>query len=261
MNSFIRWGLVGGAVLTTLVGQTLKVLALPTDEVVKLLQGVPVFTIADAQGAPLVAMDNNRKVTGIFVSQQEAQKFFQQLKKDKPDIASKVTVQPVSLGEVYKLAIANAGKPDALNFAYVPVPTEVAIATKLLTAAGQKYQGGVPLYVARGGKEQGYLTIQQNNEQIIPFFFEQKQIQDMVDRFKKEKPELASTIKIGVVALENVMGTLQSSDDKWLKSIRLVPTEESLKFIQTAIQGQSKPASGAGNAKPAAPAKPQAPKK
>ena len=185
MNSFIRWGLVGGAVLTTLVGQTFKVLALPTDEVIKLLQGVPVFTIADAQGAPLVAMDNNRKVTGIFVSQQEAQKFFQQLKKDKPDIASKVTVQPVSLGEVYKLAIANAGKPDALNFAYVPVPTEVAIATKLLTAAGQKYQGGVPLYVARGGNEQGYLTIQQNNEQIIPFFFEQKQIQDMVDRFKK----------------------------------------------------------------------------
>jgi hypothetical protein len=261
MNSFIRWGLVGGAVLTTLVGQTLKVLALPTDEVIKLLQGVPVFTIADAQGAPLVAMDNNRKVTGIFVSQQEAQKFFQQLKKDKPDIASKVTVQPVSLGEVYKLAIANAGKPDALNFAYVPVPTEVAIATKLLTAAGQKYQGGVPLYVARGGKEQGYLTIQQNNEQIIPFFFEQKQIQEMVDRFKKEKPELASTIKIDVVALENVMGTLQSSDDKMLKSIRLVPTEESLKFIQTAIQGQSKPASGGGNAKPAAPAKPQAPKK
>jgi len=92
--------------------------------------------------------------------------------------------------------------------------------------------------VARGGKEQGYLTIQQNNEQIIPFFFEQKQIQDMVDRFKKDKPELASTIKIDVVALENVMGTLQSSDDKMLKSIRLVPTEESLKFIQTAIKSQ-----------------------
>jgi len=261
MNSFIRWGLVGGAVLTTLVGQTLKVLALPTEEVVKLLQGVPVFTIADAQGAPLVAMDNNRKVTGIFVSQQEAQKFFQQLKKDKPDIASKVTVQPVSLGEVYKLAVANAGKPDALNFAYVPVPTEVAIATKLLTAAGQKYQGGVPLYVARGGKEQGYLTIQQNNEQIIPFFFEEKQIQEMVNRFKKDKPELASTIKIDVVALENVMGTLQSSDDKMLKSIRLVPSEESLKFIQTVIKSQPNQAPGAGSAKPAAPANTKTPNK
>ena len=119
----------------------------------------------------------------------------------------------------------------------------------------------MPLYVARGGKEQGYLTIQQNNEQIIPFFFEQKQIQDMVDRFKKEKPELASTIKIDVVALENVMGTLQSSDDKMLKSIRLVPTEESLKFIQTAIKGQPNQAPAAGNTKPAAPANTKVPKK
>lgn len=247
MNSLIRWGttlgLVGGAVLTTVVGQTLKVLALPTEEVVKILQGIPVFTIADGQGAPLVAVDNNKKITGIFVSQQEAQKFFQQLKKDKPDIANKVSVQPVSLGEVYKLAIANANKPDALNFAYVPVPTEINAATQILTAAGQKYQGGVPLYVARGGKEQGYLTIQQNNEQVIPFFFEAKQIQDMVARFKKDKPDLASTVKIEVVPLENVMSTLQQSDDKMLKSIRLVPSEESLKFIQTAIQNQSKQSS------------------
>ncbi len=247
MNSLIRWGttlgLVGSAVLTTVVGQTLKVLALPTEEVVKILQGVPVFTIADGQGAPLVAVDNNKKITGIFVSQQEAQKFFQQLKKDKPDIANKVSVQPVSLGEVYKLAIANANKPDALNFAYVPVPTEINAATQILTAAGQKYQGGVPLYVARGGKEQGYLTIQQNNEQVIPFFFEAKQIQDMVARFKKEKPDLASTVKIEVIPLENVMSTLQQSDDKMLKSIRLVPSEESLKFIQTAIQNQSKQSS------------------
>ena len=263
MNSFIRWGttlgLIGGAVLTTLVGQTLKVLALPAEEVIKILQGVPVFTIADGQGAPLVAVDNNKKVTGIFVSQQEAQKFFQQLKKDKPDIASKVTVQPVSLGEVYKLAITNASKPDSLNFAYVPVPSEVAAATQLLTAAGQKYQGGVPLYVARGGKEQGYLTIQQNNEQIIPFFFEQKQIQDLVARFKKDKPDLASTIKIDVVALENVMGTLEKSDDKMLKSIRLVPSEESLKFIQTAIQSQPKQATTPGNQKAPASANNKAP--
>lgn len=247
MNSLIRWGttlgLVGSAVLTTVLGQTLKVLALPTEEVVKILQGVPVFTIADGQGAPLVAVDNNKKVTGIFVSQQEAQKFFQQLKKEKPEIANKVSVQPVSLGEVYKLAIANANKADALNFAYVPVPTEISAATQILTAAGQKYQGGVPLYVARGGKEQGYLTIQQNNEQVIPFFFEAKQIQDMVARFKKDKPDLASTVKIEVVPLENVMSTLQQSDDKMLKSIRLVPSEESLKFIQTAIQNQSKQSS------------------
>ena len=94
MNSLMRWsttlGLVGSTVLATWLGQTLKVLALPTDDVIKILQGVPVFTISDAQGAPLVAIgEGNKKVTGVFMSQQEAQNFFNQLKKQKPDVAAK----------------------------------------------------------------------------------------------------------------------------------------------------------------------------
>ncbi|MFM7190549.1 MAG: Tic22 family protein, partial [Microcystaceae cyanobacterium] len=137
-------------------------------------------------------------------------------------------------------ALSTANKPDALVFAYVPVPTEVEAAKKL---AGQQYQGGVPLYIARGGKEQGYLTIQQNNEQVIPFFFEQKQIDEMVARFKKEKPDLASTVKIEVVPLENVLATLQQSNDAALKQIRFVPSDESQAFIRNMInQAKNQPA-------------------
>ncbi len=246
MNSLIRWGtmlgLAGSVFCTTMIGSTLKVLALPADEIVKILQGIPVFTIADANGAPLVAVaDDKQKVTGVFISQQEAQSFFNELKKQKPDVASKVSVQPVSLGEVYKIITANAKKPDALNFSYVPTPQEVASAKQI---AGKEYVGGVPLFVARGGKDKGYLTIEQNKEQVIPFFFEKKQINDMVERFKKDKPDLASTVSIDVVPLENVITTLQNSDDAMLKKIRIVPTVESLQFIRSlsASQPQSKPA-------------------
>ena len=256
MNSLMRWsttlGLVGSTVLATWLGQTLKVLALPTDDVIKILQGVPVFTISDAQGAPLVAIgEGNKKVTGVFMSQQEAQNFFNQLKKQKPDVAAKVTVQPVSLGEVYKIMVASAGKPDSLSFAYVPAPSQVDLAKKLMASAGQQYQGGVPLFVARGGKEQGYLTIQQNNEQVIPFFFEQKQIEEMVARFKKDKPDLASTVKIDVVPLENVISTLQQSNDDMLKKIRFVPSEESLAFIRSLMGSQGKGPAPAAQPSPA----------
>ncbi|BFM40923.1 Tic22 family protein [Synechocystis sp. LKSZ1] len=235
MHSLIRWGttlgLVGSTVLSTFLGGMLKVVALPTEEVAKILQGIPVFTIADPQGAPLVAVaENKQRVTGVFISQKEAQNFFNELKKQKPDVASKVSVQPVSLGEVYKLIVANEKKPDALVFSYVPTPQEVASAKQV---AGQDYTGGVPLFVARGGKEKGYLTIEQNKEQVIPFFFEKKQITEMVERFKKDKPDLASTVSIDVVPLENVISTLQSSNDAMLKQIRIVPTEEALQFIRS----------------------------
>ena len=219
-----------------LLGAAGQALALPTDEVVKILQGVPVFTIVDGQGAPLVAVgENDQKVTGVFISQKEANSFFQQLKKQKPDVAAQVSVQPVSLGEVFRLAQTNAQKPDALNFAYVPIASEVQKAQQI---PGSEFKGGVPLYVARGGQDQGYLTIQQDNQQVIPFFFEKSQITEMVDRFKKEKPDLASSIVIDVVPMENVMGTLESSDDAMLKQIRIVPTEESIQFIRSMTANQ-----------------------
>ncbi len=243
MKSVIRWsttlGLLGGTVLASGLTQTMQVLALPQEAIVKLFQSIPVFTIADEKGAPLVAVvENNKKVTGVFISQQDAQKFFDQLQKKDPTLASKVKVQAVSLGEVYKLADANSKKTDGLNFAYVPMKTEVDSAKKIL---GEKYQGGVPLFAAKAGPEQGYLTIQQNNDQVIPFFFEKAQLQEMVDRLKKEKPDLASSVKIEVIPLEGVIETLQDSNDEGLKKIRLVPSEETLKFIQTTIESQPKP--------------------
>ncbi|BAM53929.1 hypothetical protein BEST7613_4998 [Synechocystis sp. PCC 6803] len=242
MKSLLRigatLGLIGTTAIGTWLGTTLQALALPTEEVVKILQGVPVFTIVDAQGAPLVAVGNdNEKVTGVFISQQEANGFLQELKKQKPDVGSQVSVQPVSLGEVVKIAQANANQTDPLGFAYVPIPAQVQAAQQM---PNSEYQGGVPLFVARGGEDQGYLTIQQENEQIIPFFLEASQIQQMVERFKQEQPAMADSIVIDVIAMENVISTLQTSDDAMLKQIRIVPTQEAIQFIRSLSAQQPK---------------------
>ncbi|NJK50137.1 hypothetical protein HC931_20150 [Candidatus Gracilibacteria bacterium] len=246
MKSLVRLsktiGLVGGTVLASFFAQSMKVLALPQEQIVQTLQPIPVFTIADEQGAPLVAVGKDeKKITGVFISQQDAQQFFQQLQQQNPELAQKVKVQPVSLGEVFKLSQANEGKADGLNFAYVPMNDEVEAAKKVLSTNGQQYQGGVPLFVAKGGEDQGYLTVQQNNETRIPFFFEKEQLQQMVERFKKEKPDLASSIKIEVVPLESVMATMQESNDEMLGKIVLVPSQESLQFIRSVQPGQGSP--------------------
>ncbi|MBE9202420.1 hypothetical protein IQ218_01700 [Synechocystis salina LEGE 06099] len=234
MKSLLRigatLGLIGTTAVGTWLGTTFQALALPTEEVVKILQGVPVFTIVDAQGAPLVAVgDDNEKVTGVFISQQEANGFLQELK-NKTRRRSQVSVQPVSLGEVVKIAQTNANQPEPLGFAYVPIPAQVQAAQQM---PNSEYQGGVPLFVARGGEDQGYLTIQQENEQIIPFFLEASQIQQMVERFKQEQPAMANSIVIDVIAMENVISTLQSSNDEMLKQIRIVPTQEAIQFIRS----------------------------
>ena len=73
---------------------------------------------------------------------------------------------------------------------------------------------------------------------MIPFFFEKAPIQAIAERMKKDQPDIAATMKIEVVALENIIGLLQTQDDAMLKQIQLVPSQETMKFIQEAIESQ-----------------------
>jgi nickel transport protein len=248
MKSLLRWGatlgLVGSALLGSWFYPNLRSLALPEKQVIQTLQQVPVFTIANQQGAPLVASrDNQKQAAGVFISRQDAQTFLKRLKKEKPELAKQVRVVPVSLGEVYKLDKANESKKGAPDFTYVPEQEQVKSAVSLLRQQGQQVKQfqGVPLFVAKGGQEQGYLTLQQGEQKIVPFYFEKEQIQQMIKRFKQQKPDLASNVQIKVVPLRGVLQKLQTSNNKQLRQIRLVPSQEALEYIR------SQSNSGGGN--------------
>ncbi|MGL5876094.1 MAG: Tic22 family protein [Xenococcaceae cyanobacterium] len=259
MKSFIRFGATLGLVGSTFLGAwgslDLKALALPQEQILQKLKPVPVFTITDQQGAPLVASgENNAKVAGVFISQQDAQNFVSQLQKQKPDIGSKVRVIPVSLGEVYKLSQDSQKQANGLNFQYVPKQSEVEIAKTVPAQGGQKYQGGVPLFMAKAGKQQGYLTVEKDKQQLIPMFFEKSQLEEMVATFKKQKPDLASTIAVEVVPLEVVIANLQKSEDGTLNKILLVPPKDSIDFVRQSLQQSPNQAAPAPGAKTPAPA-------
>jgi len=254
MKSLVRWsatiGLVGSTLVGSLLTNNMQALALPEAQVVQKLQSVPVFTVTDAQGSPLVASVPNGQnkptpVAGVFISQKDAQAFVERLKKEKPDLGQTVQVVPVSLAEVYKLKKDNENKPDGLNFAFIPVQQQVQSAQALMGQTGQQAQQfqGTPLFVAKGGQDQGYLTVQENGKQVIPFFFDREQLQKMVERFKEQQPNVASTVQIQAVSLEGVIQTLQTSNNEQLNNIVIVPSQEALTFLQSL---------------PAAPATPQA---
>lgn len=221
--------LIGATVVTCWLTQTTKLLALPPEVIVQKLRPIPVFTIADSQGAPLIASnDANARVAGVFISKQDANGFVDKLKKDNPELGKQVQVIPVSLGEIFELAEANAKEKDPVIFAYVPTQAQVEQAKKLNT----QYQSGVPLFVAKAGDDQGYLTIKQNDQEVIPFFFDQQQVQQLVDNFKKAQPDLASSIKIDVVILEGVIEALKEGNDEMLTKIVLWPSKESIDFLR-----------------------------
>lgn len=218
----------------------LKALALSNTQIDEKLSQVPVFVITDAVGAPLIAsvpkqgegQTGNDSVAQIFISQQDAQAFVEQLKTRNPQLAASVRVLPVSLGEIYQLSQANKGKPDEVKFTYVPAPQQVESAKTVLRQNGQQVNeySGVPLFVARGGPDNGYLTIQRDRQEVIPLFFNREELQGIVDRFQQQ-PNLTATIKIEVVNLDSLLEGLRTGNDPFFNQLILVPPRESLDVV------------------------------
>jgi nickel transport protein len=248
MKSLIRWsvttGLVGSALVGSLLAGATRVLALPQEQILQKLRSVPVFTIANSQGSPLVASppqgQKGSPVAGVFINQKDAQAFLDSLKTRNPKLAEGVKVVPVSLAQIYELDQSSQGKPDDLDFAYVPSKQQVDTAMTLLKQGGQQVQqfNATPLFVARGGAEKGYLTIQQGNQTVIPMFFKKEELQSLLDRFKQQQPNLTSTIEIQVLSLEGLMEVLRTKNDPQLNQIVLIPPQESLDYVRSALVNQ-----------------------
>ena len=268
MKSLVRWsatiGLVGSVLAGSILAGASQVFALPKDQIIQKLRPIPVFTIANSQGAPLVASppqgQKGQPVAGVFINQKDAQTFLDTLKTRNPELAKGVQVVPVSLAEVYQLNLDNKSKPDGLGFAYVPSKQQVDTALALLKQEGQPNAqfNGTPLFVARGGKDKGYLTIQQGDKVVIPMFFKKEELQNLLDRFKQQQPNQSTNVEIQVVNLEGVMELLQTKDDPQLNQIVLIPPQDSIDFVRSLNPQQGQPAQAPAQPKPAPT---QAPKK
>lgn len=247
MKSLVRWSAAVGLVGSTLVG-AMSVLALTPEQIAQKLRPIPVFTIANNQGAPLVASppsgQKGTPVAGVFISRKDAQAFLEALKSKNPNLAKEVKVVPVSLAEVYQLNQASQGKPDQLSFEYVPTKQQLDSAVALLKQGGdQKVQqfNGTPLFVAQAGKDKGFLTIQQGNQSVIPMFFNKEDLQVLLERFKQQEPSLANSVGIQVFPLEGVVEAMKKQNDPQLDKVVLIPSRESIEFVRSLAPAQAKP--------------------
>lgn len=266
MKSLVRWGatlsLVSGTLLTTLAGGIIPALAISETEITQKLNEVPVFLVTNKDGVPLSRPLDKPKngqtaggaVTGVYMSQQEAQAFVQQLRTSKPKDPKKakmfdsLQVTPVPLGLIYKQLQDSKNKPNRLLFAFKPVEREVQGAMKLLRSKGQKVEQirSVPLFLVRFAQDKGYVSIKPKtgNEEFIPLFLSKKDAEGLLQQVKPKYPKA----DIHVVDVDNVIKTLQDKNDKWLEQVVFWPSPEARQFIQKLPQKKA-PAPSAAPAK------------
>lgn len=250
MKALIRWGktagLIGGAVACSLLTGGLEALALTQEQIIEKLAAVPVFTITDAQGSPLVASPQNGEgqgaVAGVFLSQEDAQSFLNRVTQQDPEVAGNVQVTPVSLGQVYQLAQRSSQEDAGLQFAYFADDAQIQSAVELLQSSGQEISvdqfNGVPLFLARSTADGGYLTVTSEDQQVIPVYFEREGLQRLLDRVEQQQSDLSGNVEIQVVSLQGVIATMESSDNPDLEQIMLIPPTDSVEYIRSLQSGQ-----------------------
>lgn len=245
MKVLFQWGVMLGILGGSLFGLPMMiqpVLALTEQEVVDLLQSVPVFVLTDAEGLPLIA--NSQPGTGqlptvsVFISWQDAQTFAEEVRRTNTELPIQVT--PVSLAEIYRLAVDSQ---QETTFTFVPVAQQVSSAIAVLEQNGQSDSDfqGVPLFIARRtGLDGEFLTIQRGEEEeVIPIFFYQEELLSLLEQLREANPELAAQITTQVITLENLIDTLRSSDDPELNQITLIPPQESTEFVRSFVAQDS----------------------
>ncbi len=213
-------------------------LALTPQQISEKLGAVPVFTITDSDGSPLVGTAQNgsqsASVVEVYISRLDAQNFINQLKTENPQLGSSVQVTAVPLGRIYEIGQQTQNNPERLMFAFVPTQQQLNSARSVLQANGQDINQfrGVPLFIARAGADDRIITIQQGDKQAIPFFFTKEDLEGMLEQFKTQQPDLISSVKIEVVPLEVLLESFRTDNDQFLDLVILIPPRETVEYIQ-----------------------------
>ena len=229
---------------------TLKAEALTEVQVLERLGSIPIFTITDDKGSPLLGSvpqqpntkPDDSQVLFFFLGPDEAQSMLDQVQKSNPEVGKKAQIIVRSMSDALQLIRQN--KDKKVVFQFRPAKASVDSTRTILTAQGvaaDKIQiPVVPVFFAIGGaaNNQGLLTmsIDQNGkkEQVVPFFLDKSDLQNLLDRASKDQPEITKVTKIQVTSLFDVMGSMVSKDNKpnpEVDSFQFVPSRTSFEYI------------------------------
>jgi hypothetical protein len=254
MKSLIRWSatlaLVGSVLFGSLFVGGSRVLALSDEEVKARLETVPVFTLVDGEGSLVVATfteeENSPPVATVFISHANAENFLRNMGNTDPQAVEGVRIVPISLARVYEIAIDGQNEENPLRVAFIPQQQEVEAAVAILEESGQTVENfqGVPLFIAKSGEgeEEALLTVRRGEEEVIPMYFSEDELQAALAGLRESQPELAESVRIEVVPLDRLIENLRTSDNQELNQIYLVPPQESIEYIRSLQEGGQQPA-------------------
>ncbi|MFN4195009.1 MAG: Tic22 family protein [Thermosynechococcus sp.] len=258
--------------------------ALPEEQVLRILNNVPVFMITNDKGEPLTVempspQDQSKKIQvfTFFINQQDAQTALNSLKTQQPEVGRVARISAAALGSAVKIALESRKNPT-LGVDIIPSRSQLEAAVtllkqsgdlverdgKILTKEGKPFMGGTPLFFLADSKTGNPIAVeaqmrengQTRTQRFIPFYFDKSQLQREVDQARQQRPELVKDTGIRVVMLDTLVTTMLNINDPVVSQIQLVQTPEAIQFAVQQSNGNSAPRPNQAN-QPAAPQRPR----
>jgi hypothetical protein len=240
-----RVGALGALGLLGSLAHHGPVLALSEEQVVEKLNQVPIFTIIDQKGNPLIVTlkDKDKKDQSIlpfFMDQKSVQDAYGNLQKENKAVKeSQIGVLP--LGQAFKVIREEQKKKEnKLQFQFLTDPKTIGYALDLFKKTDTKATSfpGIPVFYAMGSDEKtkakGFVTFEKDGKQYVPLFFDQADIERNLNDLKRSKPDLAKQMTIEVAPLDSVINSmLEGKNDDQLKSLTFIPSLTAVQYVQT----------------------------
>jgi hypothetical protein len=245
MPSILRRVLTLGLAAGSIWGGLLlpqKAWALSTEDVLQKLASIPVFVVANNQGAYITNRLVGRAQEGeqqsevallyVFFSGEDAEEYVTLEQQQNPDFQQQqVSVGWVELAALYQQARVEREIP--LRLLFVPESEEVTAATEI----NSEFDSGVPLFAPKYRSDGSYLLLPvdniNNGEPVVPIFFSQSDLESVLDLMAESNPELRAQIEIEVVSLEGLISQLEDDDSDSLNRIWLFPDSDVYNYIRS----------------------------
>ncbi|AGY57471.1 Tic22 family protein [Gloeobacter kilaueensis] len=232
--------LVLSIALFTFSVAALPVLALSEDQLVAKLNAVPVFTIIDAKGSPLLLIPKQQKDIGIlnfYLDSTLAQQAIKLVKDQNPDKGKVYQVASTALGRAYTAIKQEREKKDSkVRFQFLSSPASIQYAYQVAKKKDPNLKNfqGVPVFFLTGGDRRGILTLKRNGQEFLPMFFSEVDLQRNLAALRKGRSDLPGNLSVEVATLDSVVGTMLSGQsDKDAEKITFIPSRAALEYAKT----------------------------
>jgi Tic22-like family len=230
--------------------------ALPERQIITKLNEIPVFTILNQQGSPLVGRvkgqdGQDKGIVPFFLDPKQAQIYYDDYqKKAPPDVKTKFRLVVITLGEAVVAARDEAKNKDSkLRYVFQPAVEAQQVALTLLkkTAPKLKQYPGTPVFFVgkseteptffnRGlylqGKDGNPVVSPKGTEPLIPFFFNARDAEDLLQLVKKNKPKDNTTLHVlGLFQVLDLMA--DDKNNELTQAISFSPDDAALQFVTT----------------------------